>query len=103
MGLTFLLAALIVLACIMVVFIGKQAKRVEDAYIVSFDYVSASRPEFIWFNDDEGKDLIINSDEIEQIISLNGNDDKYIIRLRLKNEDSIIDFAYNDKLHRDYI
>lgn len=103
MGLTILLITLIVLACLFVVFLGKQAKRMSDAYINSFSFTNASRPTFIRINDDNGKDLIINSNEIEQILTLNRNDGKYIIRMCLKNEDSIIDFVYNDKTDRDSI
>lgn len=103
MGLTILLITLIVLACLFVVFLGKQAKRMSDAYIDNFYYTSASRPTFIRINDDYEKDLIINSNEIEQILTLNRNDGKYIIRMCLKNEDSIIDFVYDDKTDRDSI
>lgn len=103
MGLTILLVTLIILACIITVFIGKQAKRIANSYVDSFSYTSASRPTFIRINDDNGTDLIINADEIEQILSLNRTDGKYIIRICLKNQDSIIDFVYNDKLERDSI
>lgn len=103
MGLTILLVTLIVLACLITVFIGKQAKRIANSYVDSFSYTSVSRPTFIRINDDNGTDLIINADEIEQILSLNRNDSKYIIRFCLKNQDSIIDFVYNDKTDRDSI
>lgn len=103
MGLTILLVTLIILACFITVFIGKQAKRIANSYVDSFSYTSASRPTFIRINDDNGTDLIINADEIEQILSLNRTDGKYIIRICLKNQDSIIDFVYNDKLERDSI
>lgn len=103
MGLTILLVTLIILACLITIFIGKQAKRISDCYVDSFSYTSASRPTFIRINDDYDKDLIINSDEIEQIIVLNRNDNKYIIRFCLKNQESIIDFVYDDKLERDDI
>lgn len=103
MGLTILLVTLIILACLITIFIGKQAKRIANSYVDSFSYTSASRPTFIRINDDYDKDLIINSDEIEQIIILNRNDNKYIIRFCLKNQESIIDFVYDDKLERDAI
>lgn len=103
MGLTILLVTLIILACLITIFIGKQAKRIANSYVDSFSYTSASRPTFIRINDDNDTDLIINSDEIEQILSLNRNDGKYIIRICLKNQDSIIDFVYNDKLERNSI
>ena len=103
MGLTILLVTLIILACIITVFIGKQAKRIANSYVDSFSYIPSSRPTFIRINDDNGTDLIINADEIEQILSLNRTDGKYIIRICLKNQDSIIDFVYNDKLERDSI
>lgn len=103
MGLTILLVTLIILACLITVFIGKQAKRIANSYVDSFSYTSASRPTFIRIKDDNGTDLIINENEIEQILSLNRNDGKYIIRICLKNQDSIIDFVYDDKLDRDSI
>lgn len=103
MGLTILLVTLIILACLITIFIGKQAKQIANSYVDSFSYTSASRPTFIRINDDNGTDLIINEDEIEQILSLNRNDGKYIIRMCLKNQDSIIDFVYDDKLDRDSI
>lgn len=103
MGLTILLVTLIILACLITIFIGKQAKRIANSYVDSFSYTSASRPTFIRINDDNDTDLIINSDEIEQILNLNRNDGKYIIRMCLKNQDSIIDFVYDDKLERDSI
>lgn len=104
MGLTILLITLIVLACLFVIFLGKQAKKMSDAYLDSFSFTNASRPTFIRINDDNGTDLIVNSNEIEQILTLNRNDGKYIIRICLKNnQDSVIDFVYNDKLERNSI
>ena len=104
MGLTILLITLIVLACLFVIFLGKQAKKISNAYIDNFNFTQASRPTFIRINDDNGTDLIINADEIEQILTLNRTDGKYIIRICLRaNQDSVIDFVYNDKLERDSI
>ena len=103
MGLTILLVTLIILACLFVIFLGNEAKKITNAYVDSFSYTSASKPTFIRINDDNGTDLIINADEIEQILSLNRNDGKYIIRMCLKNQDSIIDFVYDDKIDRDSI
>lgn len=104
MGLTILLITLIVLACLFVIFLGRQAKKMSDAYLDSFSFTNASRPTFIRINDDNGTDLIINSNEIEQILTLNRNDGKYIIRICLRtNQDSVIDFVYNDKTDRDSI
>ena len=103
MGLTILLIALIVLAILFVVFLGREAKKISDAYVNSFSFTNASRPTFIRINDDNGTDLIINADEIEQILTLNRNDGKYIIRICLKNQDSVIDFVYNDRTDRDSI
>lgn len=104
MGLTILLITLIVLACLFVIFLGKQAKKMSDAYLDSFSFTNVSRPTFIRINDDNGTDLIINSNEIEQILTLNRNDGKYIIRICLRgNQDSVIDFVYNDKTDRDSI
>lgn len=104
MGLTILLITFIVLACLLVIFLGKQAKKVADTYANSFSFTNASRPTFIRINDDNGTDLIINADEIEQILTLNRNDGKYIIRICLKsNQDSVIDFVYNDRTDRDSI
>lgn len=103
MGLAILLITLIVLAILLVIFLGKQAKKVADTYVNSFSFTNASRPTFIRINDDDEKDLIINADEIEQILTLNRNDGKYIIRICLKNQDSIIDFVYNDRIDRDSI
>lgn len=104
MGLTILLIALIVLACLFVIFLGREAKKMSDAYVNSFSFTNASRPTFIRINDDNGTDLIINSNEIEQILTLNRNDGKYIIRICLRgNQDSVIDFVYNDRTDRDSI
>ena len=103
MGLTILLITLIVLACLFVIFLGREAKKISNAYVDSFSFTNASRPTFIRINDDNGTDLIINSDEIEQIIAINRNDGKYIIQICLKNHDSIIDFVYDDKIDRDSI
>ena len=103
MGLTILLIALIVLACLFVIFLGREAKKVSDAYVNNLSFTNASRPTFIRINDDNGTDLIINADEIEQILTLNRNDGKYIIRICLKNQDSVIDFVYNDRTDRDSI
>lgn len=103
MGLTILLIALIVLAILFVVFLGREAKKVSDAYVNNLSFTNASRPTFIRINDDNGTDLIINADEIEQILTLNRNDGKYIIRICLKNQDSVIDFVYNDRTDRDSI
>lgn len=103
MGLTILLIALIVLAILFVVFLGREAKKISDAYVNNLSFTNASRPTFIRINDDNGTDLIINADEIEQILTLNRNDGKYIIRICLKNQDSVIDFVYNDRTDRDSI
>ena len=103
MGLTILLIALIVLAILFVVFLGREAKKVSDAYVNNLSFTNASIPTFIRINDDNGTDLIINADEIEQILTLNRNDGKYIIRICLKNQDSVIDFVYNDRTDRDSI
>ena len=104
MGLTILLIALIVLACLFVIFLGREAKKISDAYVNSFSFTNASRPTFIRINDDNGTDLIINSNEIEQILTLNRNDGKYIIRICLRgSQDSVIDFVYNDRTDRDSI
>lgn len=103
MGLTILLITLIVLACLFVIFLGNEAKKISNAYVDSFSYTSASRPTFIRINDDYDNELIINANEIEQILVLNRNDGKYIIRVCLKNQESIIDFVYNDRRDRDSI
>lgn len=104
MGLTILLITLIVLACLFVIFLGREAKKISDAYVNSFSFTNASRPTFIRINDDNGTDLIINSNEIEQILTLNRNDGKYIIRICLRgSQDSVIDFVYNDRTDRDSI
>lgn len=104
MGLTILLITLIVLACLFVIFLGREAKKISDAYVNSFSFTNASRPTFIRINDDNGTDLIINSNEIEQILTLNRNDGKYIIRICLRgNQDYVIDFVYNDRTDRDSI
>ena len=104
MGLTILLIALIVLAILFVIFLGREAKKISDAYVNSFSFTNASRPTFIRINDDNGTDLIINSNEIEQILTLNRNDGKYIIRICLRgSQDSVIDFVYNDRTDRDSI
>lgn len=104
MGLTILLIALIVLAILFVIFLGREAKKISDAYVNNLSFTNASRPTFIRINDDNGTDLIINSNEIEQILTLNRNDGKYIIRICLRgSQDSVIDFVYNDRTDRDSI
>lgn len=104
MGLTILLITLIVLACLFVIFLGREAKKISNACVDSFSFTNASRPTFIRINDDNGTDLIINANEIEQILTLNRNDGKYIIRVCLRgNENSIIDFVYDDRTDRDSI
>lgn len=104
MGLTILLITFIVLATLLVIFLGKQAKKMSDAYIDSFNFTQVSRPTFIRINDDDENDLIINADEIGEILPINRNDGKYIIRICLKgNQDSDIDFVYKNEIDRDSI
>jgi len=109
MGLTILLITLIVLACLFVVFLSIQAKRIVDCYEDSVKYSDAdlNKPTFIRINDDEGLDYILNTDEISMILALNDfnkENYKYLIRIGLKHNDNPdIILKYDDKLIRDQI
>ena len=109
MGLTILLITLIVLACLFVVFLGIQAKKVVNCYEDSVKYSDAdlNKPTFIRINDDEGLDYILNTNEISVIFALNDYNEqyyKYLIRISLKHDDNPdIILKYYDKLTRDQI
>jgi hypothetical protein len=107
MGLTILLITLIVLACLFVVFLGIQAKKIANAYIYSVNYGDAdtNKPTFIRINDDENNDYIFNTNEICLITAvndLNRENDKYLLRLCLKDNIDIT-FKFDDKDIRDKI
>ena len=109
MGLTILLITLIVLACLFVIFLGREAKKITNAYLDSINYgdADANKPTFIRINDDEGLDYILNTNEISVIFALNDYNEqvyKYLIRISLKhNDDPDIILKYYDKLTRDQI
>ena len=109
MRLTILLITLIVLACLFVVFLGREAKKITNAYLDSINYVdaNANKPTFIRINDDEGLDYILNTNEISILLALNDftkQKDKYLIRISLKhNDEPDIILKYDDKLIRDKI
>lgn len=106
MGLTILLITLIVLACLFVVFLGIQAKRIVNCYEDSVKYSDAdlNKPTFIRINDDKDLDYIFNTNDISLISAANRTDGKYIIRIFIKDsEESSFTFEYDDKLIRDQL
>lgn len=109
MGLTILLITLIVLACLFVVFLGREAKKITNAYLDSVysGDADANKPTFIRLNDDEGLDYILNANEISVIFALNDinrQNNKYLIKISLKDDDNPdIILKYDDKLTRDQI
>lgn len=107
MGLTILLITLIVLACLFVIFLGREAKKISNAYLDSVYSGDAdfNKPTLIRINDDEGLDYIINTDEISLITAvndLNRENNKYLITFCLKDNIDMT-FKYDDKLTRDQI
>lgn len=107
MGLTILLITLIVLACLFVVFLGREAKKISNAYLNSVNYcdADANKPTFIRINDDRYLDYIFNTNEIYLITAVDSvKGDEYLLRVCLKDEDKTdITFTYDDKLVRDQI
>lgn len=90
MGLTILLITLIVLACLFVIFLGREAKKVTNAYLDSINYgdADANKPTFIRIDDDENNDYIFNTNDIcliTAINDLNRENNKYLIRFCLKD------------------
>lgn len=107
MGLTILLIALIVLACLFVIFLGLEAKKITNAYLDSVKYgdADANKPTFIRINDDEDNDYIFNTNEIclvTAVNDLNRENDKYLLTLCLKDNIDIT-FKFDDKCVRDKI
>lgn len=107
MGLTILLITLIVLACLFVIFLGREAKKITNAYLNSVNYgdADANKPTFIRINDDENNDYIFNTNDIYLITALNNlnrKNNKYLINVCLKDNIDI-SFKYDDKLTRDQI
>lgn len=107
MGLTILLITFIVLATLLVIFLGKQAKRIADCYEDSIKYSDAdlNKPTFIRINDDENNDYIFNSNDIYLITStndLNRENNKYLITFHLKDNIDMT-FKYDDVSVRDGI
>lgn len=107
MGLTILLITLIVLACLFVVFLGREAKKISNAYLDSVYTSDAdfNKPTFIRINDDEDLDYIFNTNDIRLITafnSINGKNNKYLLTVCLK-DNTDISFKYDDKLTRDQI
>lgn len=107
MGLTILLITLIVLACVFVVFLGIQAKRIVNCYEDSVNYgdADANKPTFIRINDDEGLDYIFNTSDIRLITAFNNineKNNKYIITVCLKDNIDI-SFKYDDQFIRNKI
>lgn len=107
MGLTILLITLIVLACLFVIFLGREAKKITSAYLDSVYSSDAdvNKPTFIRINDDRCLDYIFNTNEIYLITAVNSvKGDEYLLRVCLKDEDKTdITFTYDDKLTRDQI
>lgn len=107
MGLTILLITFIVLAVLIVVFLGNQAKKITNAYLDSINYgdADANKPTFIRIDDDEDVDYIFNTNEIcliTAINDLNRENNKYLIRFYLKDNIDIT-LKYDDKYIRDKI
>ena len=107
MGLTILLITLIVLACVFVIFLGREAKKITNAYLNSINYgdADANKPTFIRINDDENNDYIFNTNEIclvTAVNDLNRENNKYLLRLCLKDNIDMT-LKYDDKFTRDQI
>lgn len=107
MGLTILLITLIVLACLFVIFLGREAKKITNAYLNSINYgdADANKPTFIRINDDENNDYIFNTNEIclvTAVNDLNRENNKYLLRLCLKDNIDMT-LKYDDKFTRDQI
>ena len=107
MGLTILLITLIVLATLLVIFLGKQAKRIVDCYEDSINYgdADANKPTFIRIADDEDNDYIFNTNEIclvTAVNDLNRENNKYLLRLWLKDNIDIT-LKFDNKDIRDKI
>lgn len=106
MGLTILLITLIVLACLFVIFLGREAKKITTAYLDSVysGDADANKPTFIRINDDRDLDYIFNTNDISLISAANRADGKYIIRIFIKDsEETSFTFEYDDKLTRDQL
>ena len=107
MGLTILLITLIVLACLFVIFLGREAKKISNAYLDSINYpdADANKPTFIRINDDEDNDYIFNTNDICLITAvndLNRENNKYLIQFCLKDNMDIT-LKFDDKDIRDKI
>lgn len=107
MGLTILLITLIVLACLFVIFLGREAKKITTAYLDSVysGDADANKPTFIRINDDENNDYIFNTNEIclvTAVNDLNRENNKYLLRLCLKDNIDMT-LKYDDKFTRDQI
>ena len=107
MGLTILLITFIVLAILLVTFLGIQAKKITNAYLdsVNFGDVDANKPTFIRINDDENNDFIFNTNDISLITAvndLNRENNHYLIQFYLKDNMDIT-LKFDDKIVRDKI
>ena len=107
MGLTILLITLIVLACLFVIFLGREAKKISKAYLDSVysGDADANKPTFIRINDDEDNDYILNTNDIclvTAVNDLNRENNKYLIRFCLKDNIDMT-LKYDDKFTRDQI
>lgn len=107
MGLTILLIMLIALACLFVIFLGSEAKKITNAYLDSINYgdADANKPTFIRINDDENNDYIFNANDIYLITAindLNRENNKYLIQFFLKDNIDMT-LKYDDKSVRDEI
>ena len=107
MGLTILLITLIVLACLFVIFLGREAKKITNAYLDSINYgdADANKPTLIRIDDDENNDYIFNTNEIclvTAVNDLNRENNKYLIRFYLKDNIDIT-LKFDDKDIRDKI
>lgn len=107
MGLTILLITLIVLACLFVIFLGREAKKITTAYLDSVysGDADANKPTFIRINDDEDNDYIFNTNDIclvTAVNDINRENNKYLLNICLKDNIDMT-FKYDDKLTRDQI
>ena len=90
-----------------VVFLGREAKKITNAYLNSVNYgdADANKPTFIRINDDENNDYIFNTKDIYLITAVNDinrENNKYLITFCLKDNIDMT-FKYDDKLTRDQI
>ncbi len=113
MTLIILLIVLIACAIFITIFISIKANKIAKIYENSVYTSDAdlNKPTFIRVNDDEGLDYIFNTIDISVITiidCLNRKENKYLLRICLKDYSKVTDtiditFAYNNKIVRDQI